>query len=117
MGDALEDLLQRYKEKQVELYERIERELKKVKQVVRLVHIVPTMPSTPSSSQTADLEDEPTLQGELGIWITLPEYKIKFLTPSTLQDSPNLDVEVNLKGIPPEQVEVVEASLKVYKRE
>jgi hypothetical protein len=28
-----------------------------------------------------------------------------------------LDVEVNLKGVPPEQVEVLEAGLKVYRRE
>jgi hypothetical protein len=28
-----------------------------------------------------------------------------------------LDVEVNLKGVPPEQVEVLEAGLKAYIRE
>jgi hypothetical protein len=33
MEDASEDMLHRYEEKQVELYERIERELKEVQQV------------------------------------------------------------------------------------
>jgi hypothetical protein len=49
MEDASEDMMQRYEEKQVELYGRIERELKEVQQVVHLVRAVPT---TPSSSQT-----------------------------------------------------------------
>jgi polyhydroxyalkanoate synthesis regulator phasin len=55
MEDASKDMLQRYKDKQVELYERIERELKEVQQDVCLVCAVPT---TPSSSQTLDLGDE-----------------------------------------------------------
>jgi hypothetical protein len=59
MEDASKDMLQRYREKQEELYGRIERELKEVQQVVRLVHAVPTVSSTPSSSQTAELGDEP----------------------------------------------------------
>jgi hypothetical protein len=85
----------------VKLYERIERELKEVQQAVCLVRAVPTAPSAPSSSQTTDLGDEPTPQGKPGIWITLPQYSIKFPTLAALQASPNLDVEVNLKGIPP----------------
>jgi hypothetical protein len=44
MEDAFEDMLQRYEEKHVELYERIERELKEVQQAVRLVRAVPTAP-------------------------------------------------------------------------
>jgi hypothetical protein len=55
MEDASEDMLQRYKEKQVDLYERIERELKEVQQDVRLVYAVPVMPS---SSQTLELGNE-----------------------------------------------------------
>jgi hypothetical protein len=51
MEDTSEDILQRYREKQKDLYRRIEKELKEVKQDVRLVHVVPTMLSTPSSSQ------------------------------------------------------------------
>jgi hypothetical protein len=57
MEDASEDILQRYGEKQEELYGRIEKELKEVQQVVCLVRAVPTVPS---SSQTAELGDEPT---------------------------------------------------------
>jgi hypothetical protein len=83
-----------------------------VQQAVCLVRTVPTTSSTPSSSQTTDLGDEPTLQGEPWIWITLPQYSIKFPTPATLQASPNLDVEVNLKGVPPKQVKVLEVVLK-----
>jgi hypothetical protein len=60
MEDASEDMLQRYGEKQEELYGRIERELKEVQQVVHLVCAVPTASSAPSSSQTAELGDEPT---------------------------------------------------------
>jgi hypothetical protein len=56
MEDASKDMFQRYEEKQVELYENIERELKEVQQVVHLVRAVPTAPSL---SQTT--EDEPTL--------------------------------------------------------
>jgi hypothetical protein len=59
MEDASEDMLQRYREKQEELYGRTKRELKEVQQVVRLVHGVPTMSSVPSSSQTVELGDEP----------------------------------------------------------
>jgi hypothetical protein len=50
MEDTFEYMLQRYKEKKVELYERIERELKEVKHVVRLVLTVPTTSFVPSSS-------------------------------------------------------------------
>jgi hypothetical protein len=114
MEDASEDMVQRYEEKKVELHEKIERELKEVQQIVRLVHVVPT---APSSSQTTYLEDKPTLQGEPAIWITLPQYSIKFPTPAALQASLNLDVEVNLKGVPPGQVEVLEAGLKEYRME
>jgi hypothetical protein len=67
MEDASEDMLRRYEEKQVELYEKIQRELKEVQQVVRLVRSVPIAPYAPSLSQLADLEDEPTPQGEPGI--------------------------------------------------
>jgi hypothetical protein len=98
----------------VELYERIEIELKEVQQAIHLVCAVPT---TPSSSQTAYLRDKPTPQGEPGIFITLPQYSIKFSTPVALQASPNLDIEINIKGIPPKQVQVLEASLKAYRRE
>jgi hypothetical protein len=50
MEDTSEDMLQRYEEKKVELYGRIERELKEVQQVVHLVRAVPTASSAPSSS-------------------------------------------------------------------
>ena len=60
MEDASKDMLQRYREKHEDLYERIEKELKEVQQAVRLVRAVPTAPSVPSLSQIADLEDEPT---------------------------------------------------------
>jgi hypothetical protein len=59
MEDASEDMLQRYGEKQEELYGRIERELKEVQQAVHLVCAVPTAPPAPSSSQTVELGDEP----------------------------------------------------------
>jgi hypothetical protein len=59
MEDAFEDMLQRYGEKQEELYGIIERELKEVQQVVRLVRAVPIALSAPSSSQTAESVDEP----------------------------------------------------------
>lgn len=72
MEDASEDMLQRYEEKQVEFYERIEKELKEVQQVIRLVCAVPNVLYMPSSSQTMNFCDEPTPQGEPGIWITLP---------------------------------------------
>jgi hypothetical protein len=115
--DASKDTLQRYEEKHVELYKNIERELKEVQQVVRLVCSMPIVSSTPSSSQTVDLEDEPTPQGEPGIWFTLPKYSIKFPTPAALQANPNLDVDFNLIGIPPGQVKVLEVVLKAYRRE
>lgn len=57
MEDASEDILQRYGEKQEELYGRIEKELKEVQQVVRLVR---AMPTAPSASWTTELGDEPT---------------------------------------------------------
>jgi hypothetical protein len=60
MEDASEDILQRYGEKQEEIYGRIERELKEVQQVVRLVSAIPTVSSAPSSSQNTKLGDEPT---------------------------------------------------------
>ena len=88
-----------------------------MQQVVHLFSAVPTAPFAPSTSQNANLEDEPNLQGELGIWITLLRYSFKFPNPVVLQDRPNLDVEVNLKGVPPGQVEVLEAGLKAYRRE
>jgi hypothetical protein len=50
MEDAFEDMLQRYGEKQEELYESIDRELKEVKKVVHLVCTIPTVPSAPYSS-------------------------------------------------------------------
>jgi hypothetical protein len=62
MEDASEEILQRYREKQEELYGRIEKELKEVQQVVPLVHAVPTVPS---SSQIAELGDEPTQSGRI----------------------------------------------------
>jgi hypothetical protein len=101
----------------VDLYENIERELKEVQQVVHLVLAMPTTSSMISSSQTTNLEEELTPQGEPWICITLPQYSIKFPTPAELQASPNLDVEVNLKGVPLAQVEVLEAGLKAYRRE
>jgi hypothetical protein len=58
MEDAYEDMLQRYEEKKVDLYGRIERELKEVQPFVWLVCVVPTTSSMPSSSQTAKLGDE-----------------------------------------------------------
>jgi hypothetical protein len=60
MEDTSEDMLQRYGEKQEDLYGRIETELKEVQQVVRLVRAVPTVPFAPSLSHTAELGDEPT---------------------------------------------------------
>jgi hypothetical protein len=54
MEDVSEDLLQRYGEKQEELYVRVEKELQ---QDIQLICIVPT---APSSSQVAELGDEPT---------------------------------------------------------
>jgi hypothetical protein len=78
---------------------------------------MPTTPSISSSSQTTNLRDEPNLQGELGIWITLPQHSIKFPTPEEVHVSPNLDVEVNLKGVPLGKVKVLEAGLKAYTKE
>jgi hypothetical protein len=52
MEDASEDLLQRYRVKQDELYGRIEKEFKKVQEAIRSVRIVPT---ATSSSKTAEL--------------------------------------------------------------
>jgi predicted RNase H-like nuclease (RuvC/YqgF family) len=50
MEDASKDIFQRYEEKHVDFYERIEKELKEVQQAVHLVCAVPTTSSTPSSS-------------------------------------------------------------------
>jgi len=50
MEDAFEDILQRYGEKQEEIYGSIEKELKEVHQVVHLVHAVPTALSALPSS-------------------------------------------------------------------
>jgi hypothetical protein len=59
LEDAFEYILQRYGDKQDDLYRNIERELKEVQKVARLVCAVPTAPSAPSSSQTAELGYEP----------------------------------------------------------
>jgi hypothetical protein len=56
MEDASEDILQRYGEKQEELYGRIKKKLKEVQQAI---HLVNTVPTAPSSSQTVELGDEP----------------------------------------------------------
>jgi hypothetical protein len=58
MEEISEDMLQRYREKQEDLFGRIERELKEVEQVVRLVCTVPTVSFVPFSSQTGELRDE-----------------------------------------------------------
>jgi polyhydroxyalkanoate synthesis regulator phasin len=55
MEDDFEDILQRYGEKQEEIYGRIERELKEVHQEIHLSHTVHTVPS---SSQIVELGDE-----------------------------------------------------------
>ena len=58
MEDTFQGILQRYREKQEELYGIIEKELKEVKQAILLVCIVPTASSSPSSSQIVELGDE-----------------------------------------------------------
>jgi hypothetical protein len=55
MEDASKEILQKYGEKQEEIYGRIEKELKEVQQDIHLVHAVPI---APSSSQTRELGDE-----------------------------------------------------------
>jgi hypothetical protein len=46
MEDACEDILQRYGEKQEELYGRVEKELKEIQQAIWLIRAVPIAPSS-----------------------------------------------------------------------
>jgi hypothetical protein len=57
MEDVSEDILQRYGEKEEDLYVKVEKELKEIHEAIQAVRAVST---APSSSETAELGDEPT---------------------------------------------------------